>query len=98
MENVIIKPVITEKASFDSEENGKFTFIVDKKANKIQIKNSVENQYGVNIVDVKTINYGGGKPKTKYTNKGIVYQRSKAYKKAVVTVKEGETIDLYSNL
>lgn len=98
MKNILIKPVITEKASFESEENGKFTFIVDRTANKIEIKNAVESEYGVTIVDVKTMNYGGGKPKTKFTNKGIVEERNKAFKKAIVTVQEGETIDLYSNI
>lgn len=98
MKNILIKPVITEKASFESEENGKFTFIVNRAANKIEIKNAVESEYGVTIVDVKTMNYGGGKPKTKFTNKGIVEQRTKAFKKAIVTVQEGETIDLYSNI
>lgn len=98
MNNIIIKPVITEKASFDSEENGKFTFIVDKRANKLQIKNAIEELYGVSLDKVRTMNYGGGKAKTKFTNKGVVEARVHAYKKAIVTVSEGETIDLYSNI
>ena len=98
MGSIVIKPIITEKASFDSEENGKFTFIVDKGANKLQIKNAIEELYGVTLDKVRTMNYGGGKAKTKYTNKGIVEARTKAWKKAIVTVAEGLTIDLYSNI
>jgi large subunit ribosomal protein L23 len=98
MSSIIIKPVITEKASFESEENGKFTFIVDKRANKLQIKSAIEELYGVSLEKVRTMNYGGGKAKTKFTNKGVVQARTEAYKKAIVTVADGETIDLYSNI
>ena len=98
MNTIIKRPVITEKATFDSEMNNRFTFIVDHRANKIQIKNAVENMYGVTVDAVRTMNYGGGKPSVKYTNKGIVEQRSKRYKKAIVTVADGETIDLFTNV
>ena len=92
------RPVITEKATFDSEMNNRFTFIVDHRANKIQIRNAVENMYGVTVNTVRTMNYGGGKPSVKFTNKGIVEQRSKRFKKAIVTVADGETIDLFTNV
>jgi large subunit ribosomal protein L23 len=98
MNTIIKRPVITEKATFDSEMNNRFTFIVDHRANKIEIRNAVENMYGVTVNTVRTMNYGGGKPSVKYTNKGIVEQRSKRYKKAIVTVADGETIDLYTNV
>jgi large subunit ribosomal protein L23 len=98
MNTIIKRPVITEKATFDSEMNNRFTFIVDHRANKIQIRNAVENMYGVTVSTVRTMNYGGGKSSVKYTNKGIVEQRSKRYKKAIVTVADGETIDLYTNV
>lgn len=98
MNTIIKRPVITEKATFDSEMNNRFTFIVDHRANKIQIKNAVENMYGVTVDAVRTMNYGGGKPSVKYTNKGIVEQRSKRFKKAIVTVADGETIDLFTNV
>jgi large subunit ribosomal protein L23 len=98
MNTIIKRPLITEKATFDSENNNRFTFIVDHRANKIQIKNAVENMYGVTVSAVRTMNYGGGKPSVKYTNKGIVEQRSKRYKKAIVTVADGETIDLFTNV
>ena len=63
-----------------------------------KVKNAVEKLYGVQVNKVRTINYGGGKPSTKYTNKGIVEQLNKKWKKAIVTVAEGETIDLFNNV
>lgn len=98
MNAIIIKPLLTEKSTFDSEMNNRFTFVVDHRANKIEIKKAVENMYGVTIDSVRTMNYGGGKPSVKFTNKGIVEQRSKRFKKAVVTVADGETIDLFTNV
>jgi large subunit ribosomal protein L23 len=98
MNTIIKKPLITEKATSDSEKNNRFTFVVDSRANKIEIKKAVENMYGVTINSVRTMNYGGGKSSVKYTNKGIVEQRNKRYKKAVVTVADGETIDLFTNI
>lgn len=97
MKTIIKKPVITEKATGLSEKNNRFTFEVDKAANKIEIKNAVEKLYGVQVTDVRTMNYGGGKPFVKFTNKGVVEQGNKRWKKAVVTVAEGETIDLFTN-
>jgi large subunit ribosomal protein L23 len=97
MKAIIKKPIISEKATAQSEKQNRFTFAVDIKANKIEIKNAVENMYGVQITEVRTMNYGGGKSSTKYTNRGIVEQRSKQWKKAVVTVADGETIDLFNN-
>lgn len=94
---IIKKPIISEKATTLSENMNRFTFQVDKKANKIEIKNAVENMYGVQVTEVRTMNYGGGKSSTKYTNRGIVEQRNKQWKKAVVTVADGETIDLFNN-
>jgi len=97
MQGIIKKPIITEKATFASEARNAFTFEVDRKANKLEIKHAVEKMYGVSITDVRTMNYGGGKSSVKYTNKGIVEQPSKQWKKAVVTVAVGETIDLFNN-
>ncbi len=94
---IIKKPIISEKATLLSENENRFTFEVDPKANKIEIKSAVENMYGVQVTEVRTMNYGGGKSSTKYTNRGIVEQRSKKWKKAVVTVADGETIDLFNN-
>lgn len=97
MKVIIKKAVDSEKASLDVENN-RFAFIVDKTANKIEIKNAIENMYGVSVKEVRTMNYGGGKAKTKYTAKGISYERKKAWKKAIVTVAEGQMIDIYSNI
>lgn len=98
MNTIIKKPLITEKATSDSEKNNRFTFVVDRRANKIEIKKAVENMYGVTIRSVRTMNYGGGKSSVKYTNKGIVEQSNARFKKAVVTVADGETIDLFTNI
>ena len=95
--SILIKPIITEKATGDSELNNRFSFVVDNKANKIEIKNAVEAAYGVSVEKVRTINV---RPdlKTRYTKSGMITGKTKAFKKALVQVTEGETIDLYSNL
>ncbi len=98
MESVIKRPIITEKATLNSENNNRFSFVVDRKANKIEIKKAVERLYGVSVVSVHTMNYGGGKPSLKYTNKGIVRERNGVWKKAIITVAAGETIDLFTNV
>jgi large subunit ribosomal protein L23 len=97
MKTIIKKPIITEKATGQSENENRFTFEVDRTANKIEIKNAVEKMYGVQVTEVRTMNYGGGKSSVKYTNRGIVEQPSRRWKKAVVTVADGETIDLFNN-
>ncbi len=97
MKTIIKKPIITEKATAQSEKNNRFTFEVDKSANKLEIKSAVEKMYGVQVTEVRTMNYGGGKSSVKYTNKGVVEQASKRWKKAIVTVADGETIDLFNN-
>ena len=95
--SLLIKPIITEKATGDSELNNRFSFVVDNKANKIEIKNAVEAAYGVSVEKVRTINVRPDR-KTRYTKSGMITGKTKAFKKALVQVTEGETIDLYSNL
>jgi large subunit ribosomal protein L23 len=95
--NILIKPIITEKATGDSELNNRFSFVVDNKANKIEIKNAVEAAYGVSVEKVRTMNVRPDR-KTRSTKSGMITGKTKAYKKAMVQVTEGETIDLYSNL
>lgn len=95
--NILIKPIITEKATTNSELYNRYTFVVDKKANKLEIKNAVEKTYGVTIESVKTMNYPVQR-NTKYTKSGIVQAMKGAYKKAVVQVAEGNNIDFYSNI
>ena len=97
MKSIIKKPIISEKATAATEKQNRFTFAVDRKANKIEIKSAVEKLYSVHITEVRTMNYGGGKSSVKFTNKGVVEQPNKQWKKAVVTVAEGETIDLFNN-
>lgn len=97
MKTIIKKPLITEKATAAGEKFNRFAFSVDKKANKIEIKKAVEKLYNVHVTNVRTMTYGGGKSSVKYTNKGIVEQPSKQWKKAVVSVAVGETIDLFNN-
>ena len=95
--NVIIKPVITAKMTEMGEKLNRFGFIVNKKANKIQIKSAVEDFYGVDVIAVNTMNYSG-KEKSRSTKGGIISGRTNSYKKAIVTLAEGETIDFYSNI
>lgn len=98
MTSIIKKPILTEKATLESEVSNRFSFIVDRKANKIEIKKEIERIYGVSIEKVRTMTYGGGKAKKKYTARGIAEQNIPVWKKAIVTVAEGETIDLYENI
>ncbi|MCM1311524.1 MAG: 50S ribosomal protein L23 [Bacteroides sp.] len=94
----IIKPLITEKMTAITEkQNNKFGFIVNPKANKIEIKEEIEAKYNVNVVSVNTMNYAG-KRKSRYTKAGVIKGRTNAFKKAIVTLREGETIDFYSNI
>jgi len=95
--SIIIKPIITEKITKDGEVFNRFGFIVNKKANKIQIKNAVEAAFGVSVVNVNTMNYRADRS-VKYTKSGLITGKTNAYKKAIVQVQEGETIDFYNNI
>ena len=95
--SILIKPIITEKATNDSELFNRYAFVVNKKANKVEIKNAVEQAYGVSIENVRTMNYPVQR-NTKYTKSGIVQAMKGAYKKAIVQLAEGESIDFYSNI
>lgn len=95
--SILVKPIITEKATKDSELLNRYTFVVDKRANKIEIKKAVEAAYGVSVEKVRTMIYPV-KRSTKYTKKGMVASQISAYKKAIVEVAEGENIDFYSNI
>lgn len=94
---VLIKPIITEKMTNDSELFNRYGFIVDPKANKLQIKEAVESTYGVSVRKVRTMNYGPNR-KTRFTKTGVQKGKTNAFKKAIVDVEEGDTIDFYSNL
>ena len=95
--SVIIKPIITEKITKDGEIFNRFGFVVAKKANKVEIKKAIEASYGVTVVAVNTMNYRADRT-TKYTKSGLISGKTNSYKKAVVQVKEGETIDFYTNI
>jgi large subunit ribosomal protein L23 len=97
LSEVLIKPILTEKANNQQEKLRRYAFKVARKANKLEIKKAVEEFYGVTIIDVNTLVIPG-KNKTRYTKKGFVKGQKPAYKKALVTVAEGETIDLYTNI
>lgn len=94
---ILIRPVITEKATADSEDNNRFAFVVHKEANKIEIKKAIEEIYGVNVENIRTMLIPG-KKKSRYTKTGVVSGSTGMYKKAIVEVRSGETIDLYSNI
>ena len=97
LSEVLIKPILTEKANGQQDKLRRYAFKVARKANKLEIKKAVEEFYGVSVVDVNTA-VVPGKNKTRYTKKGFVQGQKPAYKKAMVTVASGETIDLYSNI
>ncbi len=94
--SIIKKPVITEKATALNED-GVYVFVVDKKANKIQIKKAVEETYNVTVDKVRTINYQG-KSKSRYTKTNVISGRTPSMKKAVVKLAEGEIIDFYEGI
>ncbi len=95
--SVLVKPIITEKMTADSELHNRYGFIVEPKANKIQIKEAVEATYGVSVKNVRTMNYGPSR-KSRYTKTGVQHGKTNAYKKAIVDIAEGDIIDFYSNL
>ena len=95
--SIILKPMVTEKMTALTEKLNRVGFIVDKKANKVEIKKAIEDFYNVKVVDVNTISYAG-KIKSRYTKAGFIKGRTDAFKKAIVTLAEGENIDFYSNI
>ena len=95
--SILIKPVITEKATLDSEVNNRYTFEVLKTSNKVEIKKAVEAAYGVSVEKVRTINVRPNR-KSRYTKSGVITGKTNAIKKAIVQVAEGDTIDFYNNI
>ena len=95
---IIIKPIVTEKQTAITEKfPNRYGFRVSPDANKLEIKKAVEDMYGVTVESVHTMNYAG-KKKSRYTKSGIINGKTSAFKKAIVTLKEGETIDFFSNI
>lgn len=94
---ILIKPVLSEKVNAQSEKQNRYTFIVNRKANKLEIKKAVEDFYDVTVTEVNTHTLPS-KKKQRFTTSGLLVGRKPARKKAVVTVADGETIDLYGNI
>lgn len=95
--NILRKPVVTEKMTDQSEKFNRYGFYVEPTANKIEIRNAIEKMYGVTVESIKTINYNG-KTKSKFTKAGLISGKTNKFKKAIVTISEGDVIDFYSNI
>ena len=87
--DVLVRPVLTEKVNLQMEKSGRYTFEVDKRSNKLEIKKAVEEFYGVKVTDINTV-VVPGKNKTRYTKAGFLQGVKPSYKKAIVTLAEGE--------
>ena len=97
LSEVLIKPILTEKANAQQDKLRRYAFKVAKKANKLEIKKAVESFYGVTVTNVNTA-VTPAKSKSRFTKAGVISGRKPSYKKAFVTVAEGENIDLYANI
>ena len=95
--DILLKPIVTEKMNTLGEELNRYGFLVRKDANKIEIKLAIEKMYGVSVESVNTMRYGG-KAKSRFTKSGVVSGKTKSFKKAIITLAEGETFDFYSNI
>jgi large subunit ribosomal protein L23 len=95
--SVLIKPLITEKMTELSEKRNQYGFVVDRKANKVEIRKAIESQYNVTVTSINTMVYAG-KSKRRYTKTAILDGRTNHFKKAVVTVADGDVIDFYANI
>ena len=95
---ILIKPILTEKQTTISEKfSNRYGFRVAPSANKVEIKKAVEELYSVTVVSVNTMNYAG-KRKSRNTKSGVINGRTPAFKKAILTLKDGESIDFFSNI
>ncbi len=94
---ILIKPIVTEKMTAQGDKLSRYGFIVDREANKIEIRNAVEQMYGVSVKDVNTVRYYG-KKKSRYTKAGMLKGRTNHFKKAYVTLAGDDKIDFYSNI
>jgi large subunit ribosomal protein L23 len=93
--DVLIEPVVTEKVNLQMERSGRYTFVVDRRSNKLEIKKAVEEFYGVKVEDVNTV-VVPGKAKSRYTKAGFINGVKPSYKKAIVTLATGDSIDLFT--
>ncbi len=95
--DILIKPIVTEKLTSQAEKLNRYGFVVEKTANKLQIKKAIEDMYKVKVSSVNTMRYAG-KAKSRFTKSGVISGKSPNTKRAVITLAEGETIDFYSNI
>jgi large subunit ribosomal protein L23 len=95
--NILLKPIVTEKMTSQGDKFNRYGFLVDRNANKLQIKKAVEELYSVTVDSINTMRYGG-KVKSRNTKSGLLMGKTSATKKAVVTLAEGNKIDFYSNI
>lgn len=97
LSGVLIRPILSEKVNKQTEKSNRYAFVVDRRANKLEIKKAVEEFYGITVENVNTL-VMPGKAKSRNTKSGVVSGRKPAKKKAIITVAEGESIDLYSGV
>ena len=94
---ILIKPIVTEKITAQAESLNRYGFIVNRNANKLQIKKAVESLYNVSVESVNTL-INGGKRKSRFTKAGVISGSTGKSKKAIITIAKGESIDFYSNI
>ena len=94
---ILIKPIVTEKMTAITEKLNRYGFIVEKEANRLQVKQAIEEHYGVSVESVNTMRYGP-KRKSRFTRTGLMAGKTSSFKKAIVTLKEGDQIDFFSNI
>ena len=98
MHNILIRPLITEKmTNISADQAGKYGFIVNPKSNKVEIAKAIEQKFNVHVTEIKTLNYSG-KTKTQFRKSGRFTGKTAKYKKAIVTLKGGETIELFEQV
>ena len=95
--DLLLRPIVTEKVTSQTEKFNRYAFVVSKDANKIEIKKSVETIYNVSVKSVRTMNYYG-KPKNRFTKTGVTRGKKNAFKKAIVELIDGNSIDFYNNV
>ena len=97
VKTILVKPIITEKSEMLSEKRGQYSFVVHRRANKIEIRNAIEKAYSVNVASVNTM-VMPGKAKNRNTRSGMVKGRVSSFKKAIITLVDGEVLDLYGDM
>lgn len=95
--DILLRPIVTEKYTKLGEKLNQYGFVVERTANKIQIKKAVQDLYGVKVAEVNTMRYAG-KIKSRFTKAGVIAGKKNAFKRAVITLAEGQKIDFYSNI